>query len=78
MTLMIYLLVALAILYGVIKLFERGAFKVWDLWRNRKRPDEIIVIRPDPEDLPHRARPKLRRERKAEPPAPPDESSDGP
>lgn len=58
----IYLLVALALLYLIMKVFERSAVKAWDLWRNRKHADQIIVMRPDPEDLPRRPRPHLVRE----------------
>ena len=70
----VYLLVTLAVLYLIMKVFERVAVKGWDVWRHRRRRDEIIVMRPDPEDLPRRARPKLVRERHAEEEPPADET----
>jgi hypothetical protein len=72
----IYLLVALALLYLIMKVFERSAVKARDLWRNRKHADQIIVMRPDPEDLPRRPRPHLVREARPEDTAPPPHEPD--
>lgn len=60
----LYLLVALAILYLFLRLFERGAVKAWQAWRGRARgrEEQVIVFHPDPDDQPRRPRPNLRRE----------------
>lgn len=68
MNTILFLLVALAILYLILRLFERGAVKAWQAWRERGRgrTEQVIVFRPDPDDQPRRPRPNLKREAAAE------------
>ena len=66
----LYLLVALAILYLALRLFERGAVKAWQAWRERARgrgrEEQVTVFHPDPDDQPRRPRPNLKRETPSE------------